>query len=57
MLNNRYLAAIYFIAFISCLVVFLGKHQWGWLAASGVWLALGIYSFIKYNRDGNDLDK
>lgn len=57
MLNNKNLAAIYFIAFISCLVVFFGKHQWGWLAASGIWLVLGIYSFLKYNRNGNDLDK
>ena len=57
MLSNRYLAAIYFIAFISSLVVFFGKHQWGWLAAAGIWLVLGIYSFIKYNRDGNNLDK
>ena len=26
-------------------------------AASVIWLMLGIYSFIRYNRNGNDLDK
>ena len=57
MINNKMLAPIYFIAFISCLVVFFSKHEWGWIVASGVWLAIGIYSFIKYNKNGNDLDK
>ena len=57
MFNNKMLAPIYFIAFISCLVVFFSKHEWGWIVASGVWLAIGIYSFIKYNKNGNDLDK
>ena len=57
MFNNKTLAPIYFIAFISCLVVFFGKHEWGWLVASGIWLALGIYYFIKYNKSDNDLKK
>ena len=57
MFNNKMLAPIYFIAFISCLVVFFSKHEWGWIVAAGVWLAIGIYSFIKYNKNGNDLDK
>ena len=57
MVDNKYLAPLYLIAFIASLVVFFGKHQWGWLAASVIWLVLGIYSFIRYNRNGNDLDK
>jgi len=57
MFSNKMLAPIYFIAFISCVVVFYSKREWGWLVAAGVWLALGIFYFIKYNRNGNDLDK
>ena len=57
MFSNKMLAPIYFIAFISCLVVFFGKREWGWLVAAVVWLALGIYYFMKYNRSDNDLKK
>ena len=57
MFNNKMLPPIYFIAAISCATVFYGKREWGWLVAAGVWLALGIFYFIKYNRNGNDLDK
>ncbi len=57
MFSNKTLAPIYFMAFVSCFIVFLGKHEWGWLVAAVIWLALGIYFFIKYNRNGNDLDK
>lgn len=57
MFNNKMLAPIYFIAFISCLVVFFSKREFGWLISSGIWLALGIYYFIKYNKSDNGLKK
>lgn len=57
MVSNKLLAPVYFIAFVSCLVVFFVKREWGWLAAAGIWLALGIYYYIKYNKNGNDLDR
>ena len=50
MFSNKMLAPIYLIAFVSCFIVFLGKREWGWLVASVIWLVLGIYFFIKYNR-------
>ena len=45
--SNKTLAAFYFIAFIVCLLVFFGRHSWGYLAAAGVWFALGIYCLIR----------
>ncbi len=57
MVSNKLLAPVYFIAFVSCLVVFFTKRQWGWLVAAVVWLVLGIYYYAKYNRNGNDLDR
>ena len=57
MVSNKLLAPVYFIAFVSCLVVFFVKREWGWLGAAGIWLALGIYYYIKYNKNGNDLDR
>lgn len=57
MINNKMLAPIYFIAFVSCLIVFFGKHEWGWVVAAGIWFALSIYYFLKYNRSDNDLKK
>ena len=57
MVSNKLLAPVYFIAFVSCLVVFFTKRQWGWLVAAVVWLVLGIYYYGKYNRNGNDLDR
>lgn len=57
MFSNKLLAPIYLIAFVSCAVVYYSKRESGWLIAAGVWLALGIYFFIKYNRGGNDLDQ
>ena len=57
MFSNKMLAPLYFIAFISCLIVFCGKREWGWLVASGVWLAISIYCFIRYNKSDNDLKR
>ena len=52
--NNKVLAALYFIAFVACFITFFGAHKWGYLAAAGVWLALGIYCLIM-DRNDNDL--
>ena len=57
MFNNKLLAPIYLIAFISCVAVFYEKREWGWLVAAGVWLALSVFYFIKYNKSDNDLKK
>lgn len=45
--NNKALAALYFIAFIGCLLTFIKGRSWGYLVASGVWFALGIYCLVK----------
>ena len=45
--NNKVIAALYFIAFVGCLLAFFRGHSWGYLAAAGVWFALGIYCLIK----------
>ena len=52
--NNKFVAALYFIAFIGCLLTFIKGHRWGYLVAAGVWCALGIYCLIK-DRSDNDL--
>ena len=51
--NTKFVAAIYFIAAIACGVTFFSGHRWGYLAAAGIWLALGVYCLIK---DRNDSD-
>ena len=45
--NDKVLAARYFIAFVGCLLTFIRGHQWGYLVAAVVWLALGVYCLIK----------
>ena len=58
MIDNKILAPIYFIAFVASLIVFVFQHKWVWLPVAAVWLFLGIYSFMKYNKgDDNDLRK
>ena len=49
--SNKTLAAFYFIAFIVCLLVFLGKHSWGYLVAAVVWLALGVYCLVRKDNE------
>lgn len=49
--NNKVIAALYFIGFIGCLLSFFRGHSWGYLVASGVWFALGIYCLVK--KDNN----
>lgn len=51
MKNNKMIAAIYFIAFIACGVTFYTTRKYGYLVASGAWLALGIYHVIRNNND------
>ena len=55
MINNKLLAPIYFIACVACFIVFFVKHQWPWLTVAGAWLAMGIFSYIKYNKNDDDL--
>lgn len=45
--NSKVIAALYFIAFVGCLLAFFRGHSWGYLAAAGVWFALGIYCLIR----------
>jgi hypothetical protein len=45
--NNKITAALYFIAFVACLITFFGRHSWGYLAAAVLWLVLGVYCLIK----------
>ena len=45
--NNKVIADLYFIAFVGCLLAFFRGHSWGYLAAAGVWFALGIYCLIR----------
>lgn len=54
MISNKLLAPIYFIAFVACFVVFVVRHQWLWLTISGIWLALGIAHYIRYNKNDDD---
>ena len=49
--NNKVLAALYFIAFVACFVTFLGRHSWGYLVASVIWLMLGIYCLVRKDDD------
>ena len=50
--NNKAIAALYFIAFIGCLLSFFRGHSWGYLVAAVVWLVLGVYMLI---RKGDDI--
>ena len=49
--NNKVLAALYFIAFVACIITFIGGHKWGYLVAAVVWLLLGIYVLISGKND------
>ena len=49
--NSKVVAAMYFIAFIACLITFLGSHKWGYLVAAVVWIMLGIYCLIRKDDD------
>ena len=49
--NNKVLAALYFIAFIACLITFFGRHSWGYLVAAVLWLMLGIYLLVRKDDD------
>lgn len=49
--NNKAVAALYFIAFIGCLLSFIKGHSWGYMVAAVVWLMLGIYCLIKKDDD------
>ena len=49
--NNKAVAALYFIAFIGCLLSFIRGHSWGYLVAAVVWLMLGIYCLVKKDDD------
>jgi hypothetical protein len=58
MLNNKMLAPLYIIAFVASLLTFVFKHNWIWLPIAALWLLLGIYAYMKYNKgDDNDLKK
>lgn len=49
--NNKVLAGLYFIAFVACLVTFLGRHSWGYLVAAVVWFMLGVYCLVRKDDD------
>ena len=49
--NNKAVAALYFIAFIGCLLSFIKGHSWGYLVAAVVWFMLGIYCLVKKDDD------
>lgn len=49
--NNKILAALYFVAFVGCLLTFISGRGWGYLAAAILWLVLGVYLLIKKNDD------
>ncbi|MBQ3369901.1 MAG: hypothetical protein IJG48_02655 [Mogibacterium sp.] len=50
--NSKVIAALYFIAFVVCLVCFIGGRGWGYLVAAVVWILFGVYCLIS-DKDDN----
>ena len=49
--SNKALAAFYFIAFVICLLTYIGGHKSGYLIAAVVWLVLGVYCLVRKDDD------